>query len=77
MTMTLSSSWLLLKGPYCAYAMEAELPNSCNLEAPSLNPALTANWICSRLCRVQILGHAFNLPRTSTISAIDTAEGIK
>ena len=48
-----------------SYIEIGELPNACNLEAPSLSPALTASWICSLLCRFQILGHAFNLPPAS------------
>ena len=32
--------------------------DACGKEAPSSSPALTANWICSRLSRVQILDHA-------------------
>ena len=31
---------------------------TCNPEALSSSPALTASWICSRWSRVQILGHA-------------------
>ena len=31
---------------------------TCNSEAPSSSPALTASWICSQQSRVQILDHA-------------------
>ena len=30
---------------------------TCNSEAPSSSPAVTASWICSRQSLVQILGH--------------------
>ena len=33
---------------------------TCNPEVPSSSPALNVSWICSRLSRVQILGHALN-----------------
>ena len=31
---------------------------TCNSEALSSSPALTASWICSRWSRLRILGHA-------------------
>ena len=39
-------------------AERLELCWTCNSEAPSLSPALTAGWICPRLSQVQILDHA-------------------